>query len=679
LSAVAHDINASPSSDGPGFVDRSYSLAAALRPFGTQSFELGIEGRYYEGFKLPADLDSSESPLRVRNGWLPRATLGLDIPRLGRLRGDIAWSNWEDQQFTATATLDIGLGPTTLTGGAIFGNAIGGKDGAGPLVGVALTSWHEPGPLDGPYALKIRIETTPSSREHVSLLRKLWRMSRDPAIAATVLVVKDEPASSLAHAYEIDDAVRLLRSRGKKVVCHLEDAGRRSLYACASADRIVISPAGGLRILGLRSERMYFADMLKKLGVRAQFVRIGDHKSAPEQLTHSAPTPIAQADSTEYLNQLTTEFVGALAQSRGANNDAIKLAIDASPHTAREAFEHKLVDGYAYDDELEAVVGEVMGVNVPLRDERIPRAPRRFGPQPSVAVVYVEGSIVDGRSSDIPLLGVTTAGSYTIVEALETARTDSSIRAIVLRVDSPGGSAMASDVIWRAVALTARSKPVIVSMAGVAASGGYYIVAPGSKILATPYTLTGSIGIFFGKVDVEELIGRIGVNVDTIKTSPTADAESIFRPFTPEEVEELGRKIKQHYDIFVDRVAKGRRLDPQHIDGVGQGRVWLGRKALEHRLVDEIGGLRQAMDIALAAGRLPDNAPIVELPPPQFSLLNLATSLVSARDQTAITPSSFPLRNHVPREIARVFQAVAPFILYDPFLPLALSDITDIP
>jgi protease-4 len=675
LAAVAHDINAPTTADGRGFVDRSYTLAAALRPFGKRFLEVGIEGRYYEGFDPPEGRVWPAALIPVEEGWVPRATLGIDVPYVGRLHGDVAFP--EESSYVATASLDVNLDNTSLTGGAIFGNAIGGKDGAGFITGVAFTGWREPGVPEPAYALKIRIEQTPSNRGHVDFLRKLWRVSKDPEVAAIVLLIKTEPASSLAHAYELDDAVRLLRSRGKKVVCHLEDAGGRSLHACASADRIVINPAGGLRFAGLRSERTYLAGLLQKLGVRAQFVRIGDHKSAPEQFTHSEPSPVARADSIEHLRQLTQELAASVAHGRKSTPAAIQRAIDAGPHTAREALAHKLVDGYAYDDELRTVVSEVVGDSVALRDDVPSRAPERFGRRPSIAIVYVEGNIIDGRSMDIPVLGMQMAGSYTIAESLEKARQDPDIRAIVLRIVSPGGSSMASDVMWREVALTAKVKPVIVSMGGVAASGGYYIAAPGSKIFATPFTVTGSIGIFYGKADVAELLGKIGVNVDTIKTSPRADAESIYRPFTPEEVQELGRKVKQFYDVFIDRVAKGRKLEPDRVDSVARGRVWLGRKAVEHKLVDEVGGMRQAMNAALAATGLPDDTPIVELPPPQFSLLNLAASMASA--ETVEPPETRLLRNHVPGEIGRILQAVAPFVIYDPFQPLALSEVTQAP
>ena len=677
LSAVAHDVNAGGATNKINVVDRSYTLGGAFRPFRTRVLEIGYDAVYYAGFPTTS-LGYSAPPnatMPSDKGWVHRCTLGIDIPYVGRLRGDLAHAG-STKKYVATTTLDVVFDRVALTGGAIFGSAIGGKSGAGVVSGVALTGWLEPGVFSERYALKIRIEQTPSGREHVSLLRKLWLASEQPDVAAVVLQIKDDPASSLSSAYEIDDAVRVLKFRGKKVVCHIEEASRRAIFACASANKIVINPAGNIGLLGLRNERLYFAGLLKKLGIRAQFVRVGDHKSAPEQLTNTGPSRVAHSDDTEQLNQITSEFIRLLARGRSLSVDATKKAVDASPYTAKEALDRKLVDGFAYDDELGTVVAETLGTVVPLRADLANKANRTIGDQPAIAIVYVEGSIVNGRSSSFPLLGAQTTGSYTIAESLEEARKNRNIRAIVLRIDSPGGSAMASDVIWRAVALTAQVKPVIVSMGSVAASGGYYIAAPAMSVFATPFSVTGSIGIFYGKVDAAELLGRIGVSVDTIKTSSNADAESLFRPFTPEEIEELGRKIKQHYDVFVDRVAKGRSMDARRVDSVGRGHVWLGPKAVELGLVDTIGGMRTAMQAAFAAGGLPSDAPVVELPRPQFSLLAMAFSMASSK----LAPSdSQVLNKHVPKEVRSVLRTVAPFVIYDPLQPLALSEVTDMP
>ncbi|MCU0692855.1 MAG: signal peptide peptidase SppA, partial [Polyangiaceae bacterium] len=470
------------------------------------------------------------------------------------------------------------------------------------------------------------------------------------------------------------DALRLLRARGKKVVCHLEDAGGRALHTCAHADRVVVNPAGGIRFAGLHIDRTYLAGLMRKLGVRAQFVRIGVHKSAPEQFTNTSPSDVAEEDSRQNLAQIESEMIASIAQGRNLAPAQVRAALSRGPFTAREALADRLVDGFAYDDELRTVVSEVVGRSIVLRENLPSEAPKRFGHQRKLAIVYVDGNIVDGRSQNIPFLGIRLVGSYTIAESLKHAREDPSVGAIVLRVESPGGSSMASDVMWREIVLAAREKPVVVSMGGVAASGGYYVAAPGTKIYASPFTVTGSIGIFYGKADVAELLTKVGVNVTTLKTTPHADAESIYRPFTQEEAKLLGGKVKQFYDVFIDRVARGRKMSPDKVDAVARGRVWMGREAARHGLVDEIGGLRQALETARREGALPDDAPIIELPPPDFSLIAFASRMVGSQEQQ---PSI--LQGAVQGQVRQLLRDAAPFVIYDPFQPLALCESTVVP
>ncbi len=259
--------------------------------------------------------------------------------------------------------------------------------------------------------------------------------------------------------------------------------------------------------------------------------------------------------------------------------------------------------------------------------------------------------MVDGRSQNIPFLGVKLVGSYTVSDSLKQLREDPHVGAIVLRIETGGGSAMAADVIWRQVELTAKVKPIIVSMGSAAASGGYYIAAPATRIYANPLSITGSIGIFYGKADVAELLRKIGVSVEVFKTAPKADAESIFRPFTPEEHVELEQKVAQFYDMFLSRVATGRKLTKSQVDAVGQGRVWTGEQALNRKLVDEMGGLRQALAEARRLAGIDEDAPIVELPPES----NFLGKLIGAASSHA---SEAPL---LPVQLLDMARALAPF------------------
>ncbi len=669
LALVANDVNAPRAMYRGAYLDRNYAFGLAMRPVGTRALELGLEGRYYE--------DDARVPGRSEH-WVPRATLGLDVPYLGRLSGDVSVydaGSKANRAYVASATLDVPIGYSTLTGGSTFGTALGGRGGTGFVAGVAVSSWMDPGLPLPKYALTIRIDRTPGVRGHVHLLRGLWEVAKDDGVAAVVFHLKTSPAGSLADADELDDAVKLLRAHGKKVICHLEDAGGRAVQMCAHADRVVVNPAGGIRFSGLSMQYLYLAGLMRKLGIRAQFVRIGDYKSAPEEFTNTGPSEPSLRVTQQNLSEIERDMVAGIADGRKVDFATMKQTIASGPFTAREALADRLVDGFAYDDELRAVASEVVGHSVPLLDERPKHAPRTWGTGRGIAIVYVDGNIIDGKSRTIPLLGIKTSGSYTIAAALKQAREDPMIAAVVLRIDSPGGSSMAADVIWREVALTAREKPLIVSMAGVAASGGYYIAAPARSIFASPFTVTGSIGIFYGKADVQGLFQKLGINVNTVRTAPRADAESIFRPFTDDEIKVLGAKVKQFYDVFVDRVARGRHMTPQAVDAVARGRVWMGRAAVDHGLVDQIGGMRQAMAEAQALSGLDDEAPVVELPVPEFNVLDMVMDAGGAQAEA----QRQAIESVLPGQVGDVLRAVAPFVIYEPDQPMALSDIATAP
>jgi protease-4 len=281
--------------------------------------------------------------------------------------------------------------------------------------------------------------------------------------------------------------------------------------------------------------------------------------------------------------------------------------------------------------------------------------------------VYVEGDMIDGRSRRVPLLDAEVAGSYTIADALRAARENPLIRAVVLRVETPGGSSTAADVIWRQVQLTVKVKPVVVSMGGYAASGGYYISAPGTRIFANPSSLTGSIGVFYGKADASQLLDRIGVDVEVYKTAERADADAMYRPFTEGERTQLERNLAQFYNMFLERVAEGRKLDKGDVDRVARGRVWTGEQAREKGLVDEVGGLRQALGYARQLAQLPDDAPIIELPRLPSSLLGRLLGVPGLHDSAQ---AQLQLRDVLPPSLIDLGSALAPFLMYPSHLPL---------
>ncbi|HEX7451869.1 MAG TPA: S49 family peptidase, partial [Polyangiaceae bacterium] len=481
FAVVGQNLNG-PTTDRGGFIDRSYNFAVAIRPARSRAVEVGLESQY-------VNHDSGY--------WVPRATLGIDVPELGRLRGDFAYSDPSNEagekKWLASASFAFNFngssGSAEVAAGSMFGNALGAdakgraQDNLG--VEIAARGFRDSAAAEAPaYALRLRIEDTPNTRGHTALLRKLWEIAdSEPTVSAVVLELRTAPADSMAHVQELRDALFHLRQAGKRVMCHLEDADGSSLYLCSAADRILLNPAGGIRFAGLKSRYMYFGGLLEKLGIRADFVRIGAHKSAPEQFMRDGSSDVSRADKIDLLQQIERNFTIGVATGRHIDATDLRARIARGPFVASEAKFAGLVDGFAFDDQLEDETSKLVGYPVHLVDDhRAPRTPDYFGDNPGIAIVYVDGDMVDGRSQTIPLLGTKLVGSYTIAESLKKARENPKIGAVVLRVETGGGSAMAADVIYREVQLTAAVKPVIVSMGTAAASGGYYISAPGTHV-----------------------------------------------------------------------------------------------------------------------------------------------------------------------------------------------------
>lgn len=655
----------SPASVAGTQLGTEYVMGAAVRPVATDLVEIGLEGTFVD-----------------ENGgyWVPRATADVGIPGLGRLRGGVAWTDPADNvigsSWIASTSLVIDgntrAASAELAVGSRYGDGLGNRSADKVHENVhaelALRGFRaSKGAENLPYAVRVRIEETPNSRKHTALLRKLWSMAEDePNLRAVLFELRAAPADSLAHVQELQDAIYYLRSKGIKVACHIESGTGSALYMCSAADKFLVNPAGGIRYSGLKSNSFYIKRLLDKLGIRADFVRIGKHKSAPEMFTRTEGSDTAEDDRTDLLQQIEREMAYSIGTGRDIGTDGYRDAIRSGPFTAAEAKRAGLVDGFAFDDMLEDKVDDMSNDALLFEDEvRAPQQRERFGPRKKVAIVYVEGNMVDGRSKVFPFVGIRTAGSYTIAESLKNVREDPNIGAVVLRVETGGGSAMAADVIWREVQLTAAKKPVVVSMGSAAASGGYYISSPGTYIYANPLSITGSIGIFYGKFDVAGLLRKIGVNVVTLQTNRRANAESPFRPFSDEERAELKDKVEQFYGLFLRRVADSRPLSVKQVDAVGRGRVWTGRQAARHKLVDGLGGLRQALAKARSLAGMRQDSPVVELPKLPTTLIGKLLGIQGLKKEMAEkTP---PL----PGELMDMARAIAPYALYEPHLPLA--------
>ena len=656
FAAVARDFNGPAMQallpGGSPILDPSYVLGMDFRPTGTRAVDVGLEVKWLEG----------------SNEVLPKGIVSFDIPGLGRARGDVEVGhlpNDERRAVVGTAGLEIYLGHASVGGGVIAGNGLGNVSSAGEYVTASISGFVNPGLPRLSRAVWLRIEDTPGTRSHVSLLRRLWKISEQQDIKSLTLVLRADPASSFAHAEELADAIRVLRARGKKVMCSLEDGSPRSLYVCANANRIVLNPGGTFRYAGLSTQYFYLAHLLDKLGVKTDFVRVSPHKSAPEQFTNNEASDVAREDHEDLLRENEAIVTKDVATGRHLTMEQVRAVADRGIALPEEARAANLVDQLTFDDEVERATQEMDGL--PITYERYQdeaHAKERFGPRDKVAVLYVDGDIVDGRSSHIPLIDMKLAGSYSIADTVKELRDDPRVKSVVLRIESPGGSTTASDVMWRELSLLAKQKPLIVSMGSVAASGGYYIASAGRMIFAEPLTVTGSIGVFFGKADVSGLLQKIGVNVETYKTNQHADVDSAFRSMTDEERARAGGIVDHIYDTFLERVSTSRHMSKEAVDAVAKGRVWTGEEAFDRHLVDRLGGMREALEMARSLGGLREDAPILEVPRIEKSLLERALSLVGI-DVRATT-----MLDGLPVQVRDLARAAAPLVVYPDQTPL---------
>ena len=445
-----------------------------------------------------------------------------------------------------------------------------------------------------------------------SFVESLRLAKRDPRITGVLLVPSSFESPFWAKVQELRDAVLDFRKSGKIVVAFLEYGGDREYYLASAADRVFLLPTSALDLTGVASYEVFLRGTLDKLGAYADFLQIGAYKTAVNQLTEKGFTP-AHREMTEALNaDMYAQLVRGIAGARKKTEAEIRQLLDQGPFAPEDAVRTGLVDALAYEDQLDDRVPQLRQGGDMRRVEgndyqRV--TPRSLGvrPQSRIALVYASGVIASGKSGYDPGNGVV-VGSDTFVEQLRRLRNDDAIKAIVLRVDSPGGSSVASDVMWRELMITRDqkpSRPLVISMSDLAASGGYYISVPGHVIVAQPGTLTGSIGIFAGKFVIDGTLGKVGVTTQTVKSGKNADIYSPFARFSPEQREKVGQYMEGFYKSFITKVADGRHSTTDRIDAVAQGRVWTGAQAKDRGLVDVLGGLDTAVSIAKERAHIP--------------------------------------------------------------------------
>ena len=594
VSLLARDLTG-PLAFGGSRGPATFVLATGLRPFAHRALSFDLAGAV-----------NSDGVYGMRGG------VEVLLPHVGSLA---ASAEIEDLEGQAAVLLAMGLraewGGIGAGGGALITDGAGASPGW--YAGAQLRSFTRPGLPNSSYVLKIEIKQGLGARGLLALVQKLDRALHDPDVHGVYLTLESSSVG-MAYAQEIRLMVTALRGASKAVVCHLADATGSEYYACAGANGILIDPAGMVRLMGPSSRVLMVGELAQRLGVRADFIRIGAYKSAPEQLTNRGSSGPALAQRDLMLDDAVERLGRDLAEDLGVTTARVTELIDEGPYLASGAVERHMVTAAVDPNDAVPEIASAIGGTFAQRSEPRRRAAETWGEARRIGVVVIDGDIVDGDNVDIPFVGIRMSGGRTVVSAIERFAADPRVKVIVVRVDTPGGSVMGSEQIWRALMRARQRKPVIASMGAVAASGGYLVAAAANEIWADPSTITGSIGVFFGKVDVSPLARQLGIGIETSSRGRHAGADSIYRPFTNDERLLLADIIREYYRTFLARVAEGRGMDVEAIDAVGRGRVWSGDRALTHGLIDRLGGFGGALARARELGELDPAAPVVIAP-----------------------------------------------------------------
>ena len=629
--AAIHDLN-NPSVSGVS-LSRRYELGVTVRP-GTErvSLDAGVKVNEENG-----DVDVT-ARLRVE------PMKGLE------LAGYLQVSPRDDETHLSIGTgLTLNFGALGFGGGAVISRPAEQSFGFdGYSVGVRMTGGHY-NSLYQRQGKTVLVELGSVSETpkptivsggrptFVHILRAISALGDDESVSG-VLIRDRRSAFGWAQTEELRRVILSLRERGKRVTAYLDHGSIQQAFLYSAADQIVLNPAGGLRIVGLTSTLSFYRDMLNKIGVDTQWVRFGKYKSYPEQFERTDPSEASHTVKNSLMDALYNQILSGIATGRKLSVKQVRQIVDDGPYVGQEALDAGLVDTLAFWDEIESVLKKQAGKPVLLTRLGAGTHPaqRRWGRRSVVAIIPVVGQIVEGGSRTIFGIGTKMVGSDTLIRALKAAEADPNVVGIVLRVNSPGGSSMASDMIQRKVSQVAKKKPIVVSFGNVAASGGYYLAMGASEVLSSDATVTGSIGIFTAKPSFGRLLQWLGIGRATFKRGKFADLFNQDRPWNEEELKRITEKVKHFYDLFLKRVETGRKLKPEAVEAAAQGRVWLGSQAREQKLVDRQGGVLDAIDRVCELAGLDDSKDVGIRFLPRKSLLERVRSTLGVEIETLV-------------------------------------------
>lgn len=582
----------------------------AFRPLGTRHIELagGVK-------QIVLEADPGQATSRLGTpGLLGRGRLAFRYHGIA-LRGEVEQVRTtvldeatfaplrEEKALRGAVSMELSWDMVSAGTGIHVGVADSGVDGVGFH---ARVHSRRKGRVFWPRQVDVeRINLGQVSGQH-SLIAVLQRLERARKGGKRTILLMDcrNVGTGWASLHEIRDSLVRIRNAGGHVFAYLENTDLADYYVASAAEKIFIHPAGGLETYGLGSQSLYFKRALAKLGVRAEVLKIREYKSAGERFSEDGPSAADKEQRQNLQGDIYAQIVYDIARSRGISKQAVRELIDDAPYGPDTAIAKGLVDEISHRDELTENMSEDVGAKVTFHTfSPTNHQDETWSKAPYVGVVLIEDAIVDGESRTIPFLNIHYAGGDTIAATLRKLRADRACKGIVLRVDSPGGSALASDIIWREVSRTQEafdkdpkgSPPIVVSMGDVAASGGYYVAMGAKTVLADPMTITGSIGVISIHFDVSGLLEKLGISVSSIQHGKNANIQSIYKPFSDDQRDRLTASMQRTYDLFTSRVAEARGMDAKKVNELGRGHVYSGRDAKALGLVDGYGGLDDAI------------------------------------------------------------------------------------
>ena len=509
-----------------------------------------------------------------------------------------------------------------------------------------------------------------------TVLDNLRKAKADTRVTAVLLKPTGFTTPYWGKIQEIRDAVVDFRASGKPVYAYLEYGGDREYFLATAADKVFLMPSSPLELTGVASYELFLRGTLDKIGAYADLHHVGKYKSAVNTFTEHGFTP-DHREVTESLNRdLYEQIVRGIAQGRKKTDADVRTLVDEGPFLPEAALRAGLIDEVAYEDQVQEKL--TPGNNRRTIDgHRYGAVSIGVSRGPRIAVIYAVGAITSGPSGFDPVNGGV-VGSDTLIESIRQARRDRSIRAIVLRIDSPGGSATASDAIWRELMITRQERadrPIVASMSDLAASGGYYIAMPAQAIVAQGSTLTGSIGIFGGKYVMGGVFQKLGTNIESASIGRHAEINSPARPYNADETKKIDEQLHAFYDQFVEKVADARHSTPEKIDQIAQGRVWTGRQAKDNGLVDALGGLDEAVRKAKELANIAADSDVQLVPyPPRKSFFDVVSEAMSGSGEARWLSANL---SSAENDALRALRAArGPFAMFRRGEPLALMPLT---